>query len=863
MSAITGDGALPGREPAAGGDDQRHLTPAITDRQKRALITVWSRPRGWRALSEINNSVIGMYYLVTALGFLFAGGVLGLMIRWQLAVPNNDFLSPEVYNQVFTMHGTTMMFLFAVPAVEAVAVYLMPQMLGARDLPFPRLSAFGYWCYLFGGTLAFSSIFFGIAPDGGWFMYVPLTTSEYSPGINADVWLLGIGFIEISAITAAVEIIVGLLRTRAPGMSLNRVPLFAWAVFVTAAMILFGFPPMLMGDALLEFERALGLPYFDPERGGDPLLWQHLFWLFGHPEVYIIFLPAAGIVSMILPTFAQRPFVGYTWVVMATIAVGFISFALWVHHMFTTGLPHLSLAFFSAASLMVVVPNAIQFFCWIATLWKGRPRPGPMMLPMLYLVGFFSVFLLGGLTGVMVAVVPFDWQAHDSYFVVAHLHYVLVGGMVFPLLAGIVYWMPLASGRLVDETLGRRAFWLILAGFNIAFLPMHWTGLIGMPRRVYTYDASMGWNTLNMVSTVGAFVLAAGFVVFAWAAWQAMRGGPRSRPATHNPWNAGTLEWVEGAPMPNYSVTSVPVVTSRYPLWEQPQFAEHVRTGRYHLGDAHRGHRETIVTTAIDALPDYVLRLPGPTFVPMITAIAVTVCFIALTFKANTIAAIAGLLVLPCAYWWVWRTDAPVGESVDIGRGLHLPAYASGPRSVLYMSVVVTLIFDAVAYGALLFAYLYLFTARGLPWPPAGYDLLPLTGAAAPALVCVAMLAAGALTLRALRAEHRIGTAAGSLALIVLQIALAVTLLMLFGATSATADAYGAVLWTVAGYAIAHAGVALLMLPYVLVVLFAGRLSAARPLALENTVLVTHYTALATLAGLALVVFFPRMLGHG
>jgi cytochrome c oxidase subunit I+III len=862
MSAITGDGVPGGTDGARPGtrDDERHLTPPITDPQRSDLLRVWTPPSGLRFLAEINNSVIGMYYLLTALGFLAAGGVLALMMRWQLAVPDNDFLSPAIYNQVFTMHGTTMMFLFAVPAVEAVAVYLMPQMLGARDLPFPRLSAFGYWCYLFGGTLAFSSIFFGLAPDGGWFMYTPLTTQEYSPGINADVWLLGIGFIEISAITAAIEIIVGLLRTRAPGMSLNRVPLFAWAVFVTAAMILFGFPPMLMGDALLELQRALDLPFFDPKRGGDPLLWQHLFWLFGHPEVYIIFLPAAGIVSMIVPTFAQRPFVGYTWVVVATIGVGFISFALWVHHMFATGLPHLSLAFFSAASMMVVVPNAIQFFCWIATLWAGKPAPGRMMLPMLYLVGFFSVFLLGGLTGVMVAVIPFDWQAHDSYFVVAHLHYVLIGGMVFPLLAGIVYWLPLATGRLMDERLGRRAFWLLFAGFNIAFLPMHWTGLIGMPRRVYTYSSDMGWSTLNLVSSAGALMLGIGFALFAYATWHAWR---RGRPAGANPWNAGTMEWVEGTPMPVFSVTSVPVVTSRYPLWEQPALAEHVRTGRYYLGHAQSGQRETIVTSAIDALPDYVLRLPRPTFVPMVMAILVTISFVALTFKANLLALVAGVLVVPVAYWWVWHTEAPVDEQVEIGRGEVLPAYAHGPRSVQFSGLLVTVIFDAVAYGALLFSYLYLFTARGMPWPPAGYDALPDVAVSIVGVVALSIIIAGTLSLRAVRADHRIATAAGIVALIVLHIALAVTALMALGDTSATRDAYGATLWTVGGYVIAHAVVTLLMLPYTLVSLFAGRLYARRPLGLQNTVLFSHYTALAALAGFALIWLFPMALGHG
>jgi cytochrome c oxidase subunit I+III len=621
-------------------------------------------------------------------------------------------------------------------------------------------------------------------------------------------------------------------------------------------MILFGFPPMLLGDALLELQRAFDLPFFDPKRGGDPLLWQHLFWLFGHPEVYIIFLPAAGIVSMILPTFARHPFVGYSWAVMAAIGVGFISFALWAHHMFTTGLPHLSLSFFSAASLAVVVPNGIQFFCWIATLWSGRPV---LRLPMLYLVGFFSVFLVGGLTGVMVAVVPFDWQAHDSYFVVAHLHYVLIGGMVFPLLAGIVYWLPLVSGRMMPERAGRLAFWLLFVGFNVAFLPMHWTGLVGMPRRVYSYPADAGWGALNMVSTVGAAVLAAGFLVFLKAAWSGMRNGPVSGP---NPWNAGTLEWLEGTPMPAYSVSSVPVVTSRYPLWDQPELGEHVRAGRYHLAEAHRGRRETIVTTAVDALPDYVLRLPGPTFVPLLAAVATTVCFVALTFKAVATGIAAGVVTILLFYLWVWRTEAPVDERIDIGRGTTLPAYASGPTSVVHGGTVVGLIFDAVAYGALLFSYLYLFVVRGTPWPPEGVAPFDATAAAWAAVAFVAASIAGAWSLRMLRRDRRLLAAAGTVAIAALHAVGGVAFVSAAGAISATDDAYGAVIWTIVGFGAAHAAVVVAMTPYLLVAFAAGRLGARRPLAMEITVMVGHYASAVALVGLATIAFFPELVGH-
>ena len=408
-----------------------------------ALKCAWEPPKGWRVLSAVNNTHVGLFYIATSLLFFVLAGVLGLMIRAQLALPGNALLSPQLYNQIFTMHGTVMMFLFAVPVVEAIAVYLLPGMLGARDLPFPRLGAYAYWAYAIGGLIFFGTLFFNVAPDGGWFMYPPLTSAEHSPGIGADWWLLGIGFIEISAIAGAIEIIVGILFTRAPGMTLGRMPVFAWSMLVVALMIVFAFPAIIAGTLLLELERAFDWPFFIASRGGDALLWQHLFWFFGHPEVYIIFLPAAGMVSMMLPVICRTPIVGYRWIVMALLGVGILSFGLWAHHMFTTGMPHMSATLFSAASMAVAIPTGIQIFAWIATLWRGkmlREAPG------WFLLAFIGVFTLGGLTGIMLAVVPFDWQVHDTHFVVAHLHYVLIGGMVFPLFAAIYYWAPLVSG---------------------------------------------------------------------------------------------------------------------------------------------------------------------------------------------------------------------------------------------------------------------------------------------------------------------------------------------------------------------------------------------------------------------------------
>ncbi|MFP4327856.1 MAG: cbb3-type cytochrome c oxidase subunit I, partial [Paracoccaceae bacterium] len=477
----------------------------------RRLSAIWASEPGPRGLiSTVNHSDLGRMFLLTALFFFLVGGLLAMLIRAQLATPHSAFAGEEIYNQIFTMHGTIMMFLFAIPAFEGLAIYLLPKLLGTRDMAFPRLTAYGYWCYAFGGALLLVSMLLGIAPDGGWFMYPPLTGAIHSPGINTDIWLIGITFVEISAIAAAVEITVSVLKYRAPGMSLDRMPVFAWYALVTALMILGGFPPLILGSVLLELERAFGLPFFQAGQGGDSLLWQHLFWLFGHPEVYIIFLPAAGVISTVLPVMCRTTLLGYGWVVAAAVALAFLSFGLWVHHMFATGIPHMGLAFFSAASTLVAVPTAVQIFAWIGTMWKGRPT---LNLPMLHLLGFFATFVIGGLSGVMVAIVPFDWQVHDTAFITAHLHYVLFGGFVFPMLAGLYYWLPHLSGRTRFFRLGEVAFALIFLGFHTAFIAMHWAGLLGQRRRIATYAPEDGWTAINLVSSIGGFVLAIGIAM--------------------------------------------------------------------------------------------------------------------------------------------------------------------------------------------------------------------------------------------------------------------------------------------------------------------------------------------------------------
>lgn len=388
--------------------------------------------------------------------------------------------------------------------------------------------------------------------------------------MNSDFWLLGITFVEISAVSAGVELVVSILRTRTNGMALHKMPLYAWYILVMAMMIVVGFPPLILGSILLELERAAGMPFFDVARGGDPVLWQHLFWLFGHPEVYIIFLPGAGIVSTLIPVFCQRPLVGYRWVVLGVLTTGFISFGLWVHHMFTVGIPQLATAFFSAASMLVAIPTGVQIFAWLATLWLGKPVH---KVPMLWLVGFLIVFVAGGLTGVMLALVPFDWQVHDTHFVVAHMHYVLVGGMVFPLMAGLYYWLPHFSGRMPSAKLGRWGFWLFFIGFNVTFLIMHWTGLIGMPRRVYTYDTGLGWDMPNLVSSIGSFIMAVGVATILLDIVLHFRFGV---PAPKNPWNADTLEWATSLPPSAYNFVSLPDVTDRHPLWKDPDLPDSV-----------------------------------------------------------------------------------------------------------------------------------------------------------------------------------------------------------------------------------------------------------------------------------------------
>ena len=821
------------------------------DGELEALEKAWCRPRGWQWITAINNNFVGVYYVGAAMLFFVLAGTLAVLMRTQLAVPMNGFLPQETYNQFFTVHGTMMMFLFAVPAVEALGVLLLPQMLGARDLPFPRLSAYAFWAYLIGGLAFFASLFFGLAPDGGWFMYPPLTSTAFSPGINADFWLLGIGFIEISAIAGAIEIIVGVLRNRAPGMTLDKLPVFAWAMLIFAGMIIIAFPSIILSTLLLEIERALGWPFFDALKGGDPLLWQHLFWFFGHPEVYIIFLPAAGAMSTIIPAMARTPLVGYRLVVLAMLATGFISFGVWAHHMFTTGMPTISTSFFSAASMAVSVPAGIQVFAWIATVAAGRMR---FSTPGLFVLGGLVIFVMGGLTGVMVAMVPFDWQAHDSYFIVAHLHYVLIGGMVFPMFAAIYYWLPMSSTRPLSERVGKWVFWLMFAGMHLTFLPMHLTGLMGMPRRVYSYLLDRGWEWPNLISTVGAFVFAA--AVLLWIIDMIRNFRPFGARDAGNVFDGPGLEWL---PTGLYSVRSIPIITSRYPLWEQPNLARDVEAGRYFLPNTATGERETLVTSTLNAEPQYLQRMPDPSAWHVWAAVFTAGFFLLLTVKAYWPAAISGVLGVYCIVQWCWFLDRPrIQPTADIGAGIVVPTYASGPSSHGWWAAVITLVVAGMVGTLMGFSYVFLWSRNPELWapPPEAGSMIA---------VVAAYVLAGVLawaSCRTLRLDRPRSAAIATLLMLLAAVLVAAgwwTELQAWIATglAASANTQGATVFALLSWQGMFAALVGMMGLYAVARWLAGHVEAARPSTFDLIALFIAFSAAQGVFATLLVRLFP------
>ena len=824
--------------------------PISPVRLHKDLAAIWDPGPGVQRLAAVNHTVLGRRFVVTAFVFFAIGGGLAMLIRAQLATSGSAFMAGDLYAQIFTMHGTIMMFLFAIPLFEGFAIYLLPKLVGARDFAFPRLTAYSYWCYLFGGTMLIAGLLAGVAPDSGWFMYTPLSSRTYTPGLNADLWLLGITFVEISAICTAVEVAVSVLKVRAPGMSLDRMPIFAWYMLVVAVMMLIGFPPLILGSILLEVERAFDLPFFDPTRGGDPLLWQHLFWLFGHPEVYIIFLPAAGLVSTFLPVFAGRPLVGYTAVVVAVIAMGFLSFGLWVHHMYATGIPHLGLSFFAAASVLVAVPTAVQIFAWLATLAHGTPR---FSLPLLYVFGMFFVFVIGGLTGVMLAIVPFNLQAHDTHFVVAHLHYVLIGGFVLPMMAAAYHWLPHATGRRPSRYMSVIGFWTIFAGFNLTFLVMHLTGLRGMPRRVHTYLPEYGWEALNFLSSVGSFVMAIGFAIAVLDLLLLMRFAARSQ---RNPWKAATLEWAMPLPPPSYNFASLPRIDRRADTLDPGRIAADLAGGRGYLPFARNGQMETLGVDMITGRVDQIIVLPRQTYLPLVTAVATGAFFLLMLCKLYWLALAAIPAVVVCFLLWTRDTGlrADTGP-VPIGHGEAAPYHSecNGAPSSWAMSF--TLAANAALYVSLLFGGLFLWiSAPG--WPPPDLPEPGLVLPMAAAFSSVVAMIAGQLAARdAGRAPSL------SLAVCAAGHACASAILFAIAATSlppVTTHALSAVIFAILIYLAAHHALGMVFALFGAARVRSGKVSAARTLDLRIGRQWHVYCAAASILGL---VFAAALIG--
>jgi cytochrome c oxidase subunit I+III len=613
------------------------------------LEETWRPPAGLMGiLATVNHKLVARRLIATTMVFFVLGGVLALLMRWQLRRPENTFIGPDLYNQIFTMHGTTMMFLFAVPVMQGMGLYLVPLMVGTRNIALPRLNSFGYWVFLFGGMFLYVSFLLNVGPDAGWFNYPPLSGPEYAPGHRIDVWAQLVNFTEISALVGAIEIIVTTFKLRAPGMSLNRLPLFCWAQLITSFMVIFAMPSVMMASNFIALDRLVATHFFNPAEGGDAILWQHLFWFFGHPEVYIIFIPALGFVSAIVETFTRRPVFGYTAMVLALVATGFIGFGLWVHHMFASPIPQMGQSFFTAASMMIAIPSGVQIFCWIATIWLGRPQ---WKTPMLFVLGFILIFVLGGLTGVMLASVPLDLQVHDTFFVVAHLHYVLIGGSVFPLMGALHYWFPKMTGRMLSETIGRWTVALLFIGFNLTFFPMHQLGMNGMPRRVYTYVPDTGWGPLNALATAGALTIGLAVLLFLVnAAWALRRGAI----AGHNPWGAATLEWATSSPPPSYNFHPLPVVEGRSPLWDRSAEAPYVVGVRSDC-------RQVLVTRVLDAEPDHKTEMPQPSIWPFLSALSVGLMFVMTIFTPWGLV-VGGTVATAAIIMWFWPKKSDEGR---------------------------------------------------------------------------------------------------------------------------------------------------------------------------------------------------------
>jgi cytochrome c oxidase subunit I len=700
------------------------------ERRIARLERIWEEPPGiWGWITTTDHKRIGLLYLFTTLLMFAAGGTEALLIRTQLLGPNGTVLSPAAFNEVMTMHGVTMIFFFIVPMTTgAFGNYLLPLMLGARDMAFPRLNALGYWLFLGSAIFVYSGLLTGHGPNAGWFDYVPLASRQYDPSSNIDFYALALIFNGISSTITAINFIVTTFRMRAPGMSLNRMPLFVYAFLAVSFALLFALPTLTLDCIFLELDRRLGFHFFDAAAGGSAFLWQHLFWFFGHPEVYIIILPAMGIATSIIPTFTKRRMVAFPMVALAELLVAFIGFGVWAHHMFSDGLATVTLIYFAAASMIVVIPSAIQIFAWLMTYVTGRPT---FSTPLLWIAGFITYFIIGGLSGIMFAAIPFDQQLTDTYFVVAHFHFIIFGAAVFPLLGGLYYWFPKVTGRMYDERLGKLSFWITFIGSGVTFFPMHIVGLLGMPRRQYTYPSNMGWQPYNLIESIGSYVLAAGLLL---VVFNLVRSYVKAVPAGNDPFGGATLEWSTTSPPPHYNYAVIPKVSSAYPMWDPEDRAADTR--RLERGEMtlEEGHL-TPSSTSLDADFDEVLDMPSESPWPFLLGVAMTVLFFMLLgghLIATWIA--AGLVCLTLVGWH--GTEAP-RKWVDSAR-------RTLPNG--WWGVLLFIATEATLFSALIASYFYLrFQAHA--WPPPGIEkpkvVLPLVLTGILVATTLPLLAAG------------------------------------------------------------------------------------------------------------------------
>ncbi len=727
---------------------QTHEAQAEARQDRSALERAWEEPRGlWGVLTTVRSWANGQRLVAVAFLFFLLGGIEAALMRIQLAQPNNTFLTPQQYDQLFTMHGSTMLFLFAVPFMQGAALMLLPLVLGAREVPWPRLTAFVFWTFTIGGLLLQSSWLFGAAPDAGWTAYAPLTEKAFSPDAGLDLWLLALMMVSLAGLVASAILIATVLNARAPGMSIDRMPLFGWAALVMSLAMFLAFVAILCGGAFMEFDRKFGTHFFDPYGGGSPLLWQYLFWVFGHPAVYIEFIPAAGIASMLLPALVRQRSIGYRLLVAALVVAGVVSFGLWMGQTSGLALSPVALALSVSASSLFAIAAATAVSAWLAMIWRGA---GKWNTAYLFILGFVFLFILGVITGLMLSLGPFAAQLQGSFFVVGHLHYMLFGTVVFPIFAGLYYWFPKFKGRFLDERLGQWNFWLIFVGMNFAFFPMYLSGLLGMPRRVYAYPSIGELNVLNLISTAGGIITAVGVLVFIYNLVISLL---RGQTATANPWGADSLEWATDSPVPAYGFRDIPIVESQHPLWDQDRLdagGEQVHRLVRRLAEWPTTWRAALVTAPLTGEPREVYAVAGPSIWPLVAVIGVALVFVSFFFDQLVFLAVllAGVIVL-IAGLIGWHTPARAerpltpSERNEFEEAHGVRIHPRGSPTIHLWSVLLTALAMATALVVMVACYLY-YRSNSPAWPPDGMaqpDIyVPLIAAAVAAASELALL---------------------------------------------------------------------------------------------------------------------------